>query len=62
MAPPATSTSALLSDPDLGLSLVMVAGDAGAGRVIDHTRIQKSGLALSGHFHGIIRRASRSWA
>lgn len=54
MAAPATSTSALLSDPDLGLSLVMVAGDAGAGRVIDHTRIQKSGLALSGHFHGII--------
>lgn len=54
MAAPATTTSALLSDPDLGLSLVMVAGDAGAGRVIDHTRIQKSGLALSGHFHGII--------
>jgi HPr kinase/phosphorylase len=33
---------------------VLAAGDGGAGRPVDHTRIQKSGLALSGHFHGII--------
>lgn len=54
MAAPATSTTALLNDPDLGLSLVLAAGDGGAGRPVDHTRIQKSGLALSGHYHGIV--------
>ncbi len=54
MAAPATSATALLNDPELGLSLVLVAGDDGAGRLVEHTRIQKSGLALSGHFHGIV--------
>ena len=38
--------------PDLGLTLA--AGASGADRVIAHTRIQKSGLALAGHFHGIV--------
>jgi len=52
--PPATSARKLLDDPDLGLSMIMCAGDAGRDRIIDHTRIQKSGLALSGHFHGIL--------
>jgi len=36
-----------------GLSLRVLAGAAGLDRVIDAPRIQKSGLALAGHFHGI---------
>jgi HPr kinase/phosphorylase len=51
---PATSATKLLDDPELGLSIVMCAGDAGRDRPIDHPRIQKSGLALAGHFHGIM--------
>ncbi|EYF08609.1 HPr(Ser) kinase/phosphatase [Chondromyces apiculatus] len=44
----------LLHDQGLGLRLTILAGSAGLGRILDHTRIQKSGLALAGHFHGIV--------
>jgi HPr kinase/phosphorylase len=48
------SARALLSDPALGLHVRLLAGDAGCDRSIAHTRIQKSGLALAGHDHGIV--------
>jgi HPr kinase/phosphorylase len=44
----------LLSDPGLGVELLPLAGEAGLDRVIRNPRIQKSGLALVGHFHGIV--------
>jgi HPr kinase/phosphorylase len=52
---PATLTvRALLADDALGIELVPLAGEAGLDRPIKHARIQKSGLALVGHFHGIV--------
>lgn len=45
---------ALTTDQGLGLDLLLLAGEAGLDRPIKHARIQKSGLALVGHFHGIV--------
>jgi HPr kinase/phosphorylase len=44
----------LLDDPHLGLNVRLAAGAAGLGREINHPRIQKSGLALVGHLHGMV--------
>lgn len=44
----------LIGDDSLGIDLTPMAGSAGLDRPILHTRIQKSGLALVGHFHGIV--------
>lgn len=44
----------LLDDPALGLNVRLVGGASGLGRVIDHPRIQKSGLALVGHLKGVV--------
>lgn len=51
---PSISVRDLLHDPGLGLRLSLLAGSTGLGRRVDHTRIQKSGLALAGHHHGIV--------
>ena len=48
------SVRALVDDPALGVSLTLLAGAAGLERLVAHSRIQKSGLALAGHFHGIV--------
>ncbi|HEY4118928.1 MAG TPA: HPr(Ser) kinase/phosphatase [Byssovorax sp.] len=45
---------AILDDAALGLALTMLAGAQGTDRLVRHARIQKSGLALVGHFHGIV--------
>ena len=45
---------ALINDPGLGVELTLLGGEAGLDRTIRHPRIQKSGLALVGHFHGIV--------
>ena len=44
----------LIADPGLGVDVEVLAGSAGLGRTVQHARIQKSGLALAGHFHGIV--------
>jgi HPr kinase/phosphorylase len=44
----------LLEDDALGLDLELTAGRAGVDRQIGHTRIQKNGLALVGHHHGVV--------
>jgi HPr kinase/phosphorylase len=44
----------LVGDPRLGISLTRLAGEAGLGRPIRHPRIQKSGLALAGHYFGVV--------
>ena len=51
---PTMTARALLDEKSLGLPLTLLAGADGTGRVIDHTRIQKSGLALARHYHGIV--------
>ncbi len=51
---PSITVRALLADPALGLKLGLLAGETGLDRFIQHARIQKSGLALVGHFHGIV--------
>jgi HPr kinase/phosphorylase len=48
------STSALVSDPHLGVVLTRVAGESGLERPIRHPRVQKSGLGLAGHFQGVV--------
>jgi HPr kinase/phosphorylase len=53
-ARPTLLTKNLLSEPGLELALALLAGQGGLDRSIQHTRIQKSGLALTGHFHGIV--------
>src|SRR5437660_11355122 len=44
----------LVADPRLGLQLTRLAGEAGLGRPIRHPRVQKCGLALAGHFYGVV--------
>lgn len=53
-ARPTVTARALLGEQALDLSLSLMAGDGGLDRAIAHSRIQKSGLALAGHFHGIV--------
>jgi HPr kinase/phosphorylase len=48
------TTAELLGDPGLQLRHRLLAGAAGLDRVITHPRIQKSGLAMVGHLHGIV--------
>jgi len=44
----------LLGDSRLSLELTLLGGMAGMGRPVRHPRIQKSGLALAGHFYGVV--------
>lgn len=59
-APPAgvttrsLTTGELASDPELGFTLRRVAGEQGLGRPLRHSRVQKSGLALAGHYQGVV--------
>lgn len=48
------SVAHLLSEPRLDPILRLVAGTAGTERTIDHPRVQKPGLALVGHTHGVV--------
>lgn len=44
----------LVADTRLGVKLVRLAGETGLGRPLRHPRVQKSGLALAGHFYGVV--------
>ena len=44
----------MLADDALELECRLLAGQAGLDREITHPRIQKSGLAMVGHLHGIV--------
>lgn len=44
----------IVSDPRMGITLTRLAGEGGLGRPIRHPRVQKSGLALAGHFYGVV--------
>lgn len=57
--PPAAETLGiavgdLLTDPGLDVQLELIAGKSDLRRPITHPRIQKSGLAMVGHLHGIV--------
>lgn len=51
---PGISIRELLADPEFTLATELVAGETGVGRLIRHPRIQKSGLVLVGHTHGLV--------
>lgn len=51
---PTLPTRTLLDDAELGVKLRLVAGERGVERLITHPRIQKPGLALVGHMHGVV--------
>ncbi len=56
-APPPMSdvtVGELVTDTRLGIALERLAGESGLGRPLRHPRIQKSGLALAGHFYGVV--------
>lgn len=44
----------LVADVRLDAELTRLGGEAGLGRPIRHPRVQKSGLALAGHFYGVV--------
>src|ERR1700719_2733125 len=55
MEPSAEVTAgALAADPALTVKLRRIAGESGLDRPIRHPRVQKSGLALAGHFYGVV--------
>lgn len=44
----------LLAEPRLSAIIRLVAGEDGQNRTVDHPRVQKPGLALAGHSHGVV--------
>ena len=44
----------VLAEPRLAAIMRVVAGSDGLDRTIDHPRVQKPGLALAGHTHGVV--------
>jgi HPr kinase/phosphorylase len=48
------TVASLLGEPRLGAIMHIVAGRDGQSRTIDHPRVQKPGLALAGHMHGVV--------
>src|SRR5450432_1087959 len=51
---PKLAVRALAADPQLAVTLRLVAGESGLDRPLHHPRVQKNGLALAGHFHGVV--------
>jgi len=44
----------MFADPRLGLTVEGMVGRAGDGALVLHNRVQRVGLALAGHFHGVV--------
>ncbi|MCL2722954.1 MAG: HPr(Ser) kinase/phosphatase [Polyangiaceae bacterium] len=44
----------LVADPRFGGTLKRLAGESGLDRPIRHPRVQKNGLALAGHYYGVV--------
>src|SRR5258708_22661817 len=51
---PELTVRELVEDPQLAVNLRSVAGETGLDRPLRHPRVQKNGLALAGHFHGVV--------
>ncbi|MCA9532183.1 MAG: HPr(Ser) kinase/phosphatase [Myxococcales bacterium] len=52
--PRQTTTRELLAIPRVAAEIALVAGEAGVVRRIAHPRVQKAGLVLAGHRHGLV--------
>lgn len=51
---PKLTAGELAADSELEIRLDRLAGEAGLDRPIRHPRVQKNGLALAGHHHGVV--------
>lgn len=51
---PTITAGEIVGDAHLEVRLKVAAGRDGLARVVNHARIQKSGLALAGHYHGVV--------
>src|SRR5580693_4677366 len=51
---PELTVRELVEDKHLAITLRRVAGEAGLDRPLRHPRVQKNGLALAGHFQGVV--------
>jgi HPr kinase/phosphorylase len=51
---PNLTVGQLAEDPQLSVGLRRLAGEAGLDRPLRHPRVQKNGLALAGHFEGVV--------
>jgi HPr kinase/phosphorylase len=51
---PELTVRQLVDEPQLAVTLRRVAGEAGLDRPLRHPRVQKNGLALAGHYHGVV--------
>ena len=51
---PELTVRQLVEDPQMAIDLRRVAGEAGLDRPLRHPRVQKNGLALAGHYHGVV--------
>jgi len=51
---PELTVRELIDDPQLAIHVRRVAGETGLERPLRHPRVQKNGLALAGHFHGVV--------
>jgi HPr kinase/phosphorylase len=51
---PMLSVGQLVVDPHLQIALTRLGGEEGLNRPVRHPRIQKSGLALAGHYDGVV--------
>src|SRR5580698_10428392 len=51
---PTLTVRQLIDDQQLSIRLRRVAGEEGLDRPLRHPRVQKNGLALAGHYHGVV--------
>ena len=51
---PELTVRQLIEDSQLALHVRRLAGELGLDRPLRHPRVQKNGLALAGHFHGVV--------
>ncbi len=51
---PELTVRELIDDPQLAIHVRRLAGENGLDRPLRHPRVQKNGLALAGHFHGVV--------
>ena len=51
---PELTVRELIEDPGLSIELRRIAGESGMDRPLRHPRVQKNGLALAGHYQGVV--------
>jgi HPr kinase/phosphorylase len=51
---PHVTVGDMADDPRLAIKLRRIAGEAGLDRPLRHPRVQKNGLALAGHYQGVV--------